>query len=152
LTIRFAIGIIAALAIYDIGRAATIRCVRPDDRQRIVTLGDMDVLPGIVHFPFQVRATNTPWHSATSVVSRSGIAVELRGNAYDADGKNVEGELFATVDGLSMLRMEAGAGEKYVTIPPADLPVGRHIVSFDVVPLDLRGYFIPVDALQIDVR
>lgn len=148
-----AVWLIVALAAYDIGRAATTRCVRPADRLRILSLDDMDELPGVTHFLFDVVADRKPLQTAPLLAVRRGTALRLRGAAYDDENRRIEdATAFAVVDGLDVLAMDVSSGEARVTIPPADLPVGSHLVTFDVVPSDLRGYFIPLEQIRIHVR
>ncbi len=132
--------VILALSAYDIVRAATVRCVRAADERRVVTVGEMDPLPG--NIAFKVDAVPRFVHE--------GRTFTIRGTAYDTKHHLPAAAVLAVVDD------ERIAPAAYANNGSFDLPLslatGSHDIRFEVVASDLTGYYEPNTRVAVVAR
>ncbi len=132
---------ILALSAYDIVRAATVRCVRPRDERRVLTVGEMDVLSNRVDFALA---------PITHVVSARKMLV-LRGSSYDIEHGRPPAAVLAIVDDARVITASQSRASGRFSLA-LNLTPGRHEVRFEIVASDLTGYYEPQKRLTVLAR
>ncbi len=148
-----AIGLLGA---YDLAAATTVRCSRVDDRRRVVTLSDLDVLWSRTPFVAAADGARGRFSALRLSAARN---VTLTIETTDRDRHCSPAGVFALLNGSATERALAttensggGALVRYaMTIPAADLRPGVNAISFRVVACDLSGYYAIPGAFSIDV-
>ncbi len=136
-----ALAIILALSAYDIIRAATVRCVRLTDERRVLTVSEMDSLPG--HIAFKL--------DRVPQLVRVGSILTIRGSAYDTEHGRSAAAVLAIVDRERVAVTSYSVKGHRFDVALSFAP-GSHDVTFKVVASDLAGYYVPKMRVAIVAR
>jgi len=144
-------ALIVLLAAYDIGRAATIRCVQTSDKERVLALDEMDQLPGKAPLLTIETVDGRFQHVGGTVVLGPAASLAIGALVPNLWRDHGRPGLFADVDGHERVQAQSDSTAlRYsMKIPNRLLPRGKHRIDFIVVPSDLRGYYRLENALTV---
>lgn len=155
-TILLALGsaLVVLFGAYDLSQAVLVRCTAVDDRQRVVTLADLDLL--WARTPFEIE--NADGRRTDAIALTGGKAASAVILTTDAERHCTPAAVFASIDDSATVRahidrrVALGLDRYRLIIPNGDLHPGLNVARFRVVACDLSGYYAIPSSLAIDVR